>query len=178
MPGDESDIHARYIEATVPNDTNNVIRVASIYLPNGNPPNTDKYAYKLDWMDRLIAHAQSLLTLEEPLVIAGDYNVIPGPVDVYDPANWGGDALYLPTTRERFRALLNLGFIDLTARGDRRARHLHILGLPGWRLAAKQRLADRSSAAVADGGGSIAERRDRQEDARERQTLRSRADPG
>jgi exodeoxyribonuclease-3 len=112
LPGDERDVHARYIEATVPDDSGKVVRVASIYLPNGNPPNTDKYTYKLDWMDRLIAHAKGLLTLEEPLVIAGDYNVIPGQTDVYDPTNWGGDALYLPTTRERFRGLLNLGFVD------------------------------------------------------------------
>src|SRR6478672_3557327 len=111
LPGDAEDDHARFLEAVVSTPAG-ALRVASIYLPNGNPPNTDKYAYKLKWMKRLIAHAQSLLTLEEPLVIAGDYNVIPGPVDVYDPANWGGDALYLPTTRERFRALLNLGFID------------------------------------------------------------------
>jgi exodeoxyribonuclease-3 len=112
LPGDASDIHSRYIEATVPDDAGKVVRIASIYLPNGNPPNTDKYTYKLDWMDRLIAHAKGLLLLEEPLVIAGDYNVIPGPIDVYDPANWGGDALYLPTTRERFRILINLGFVD------------------------------------------------------------------
>ena len=112
MPGDENDVHARYIEATVPDDTNNVIRVASIYLPNGNPPKTDKYAYKLDWMDRLIAHAKSLLTLEEPLVLAGDYNVIPGPVDVYDPPTGAATRFFCRTTRERFRALLNLGFID------------------------------------------------------------------
>ena len=112
LPGDESDIHARYIEATVPDSSGRVVRVASIYLPNGNPPNTEKYIYKLEWMDRLITHANDLLALEEPLVIVGDYNVIPGPIDVYDPANWGGDALYLPTTRERFRTLLNLGFVD------------------------------------------------------------------
>src|SRR5437764_10128396 len=111
LPGDDVDDHARFLEGVV-STAGGALRVASIYLPNGNPPDTDKYAYKLSWMDRLIAHANGLLGLEEPLVIAGDYNVIPGPIDVYDPANWGGDALYLPTTRERFRTLLNLGFVD------------------------------------------------------------------
>jgi exodeoxyribonuclease-3 len=111
LPGDSEDTHARYIEATVPHG-NGVVRVASIYLPNGNPVGTDKYTYKLAWMDRLIDHARDLLKLEEPLVLAGDYNVIPGPRDCYDPAAWASDALFLPQTRERFRTLLNLGFTD------------------------------------------------------------------
>ena len=111
LPGDEGDEHARYIEALVP-DGNGVVRVASLYLPNGNPPATEKYTYKLRWMDRLIAHARSLLKLEEPLVLAGDYNVIPEARDVHDPAAWAGDALFLPQTREKFRALLNLGLTD------------------------------------------------------------------
>ena len=111
LPGDEGDEHARYIEALVP-DGNGVVRVASLYLPNGNPPATEKYTYKLRWMDRLIAHARSLLKLEEPLVLAGDYNVIPEARDVHDPAAWAGDALVLPQTREKFRALLNLGLTD------------------------------------------------------------------
>ncbi len=111
LPGDEADAQARYIEAVVPFDSG-VVRVASIYLPNGNPPDTDKYPYKLGFMDRLAARARTLLDLEEPLVLAGDYNVIPDARDVYDAANWGGDALYLPATRERFRALANLGLTD------------------------------------------------------------------
>ncbi|WP_026607284.1 exodeoxyribonuclease III [Methylocapsa acidiphila] len=111
LPGDPSDEHARYIEALVP-DGAGIVRVASIYLPNGNPPQTDKYAYKLAWMDRLIAHARSLLPLEEPLVLAGDYNVIESARDCYDPADWIGDALYLPDTKARFHALLNLGLTD------------------------------------------------------------------
>jgi exodeoxyribonuclease-3 len=111
LPGDPNDEHARYIEAIVP-DGAGVVRVASIYLPNGNPPQTDKYAYKLAFMDRLIAHAKRLLRLEEPLVLAGDYNVIPAPRDCYDPAAWAGDALFLPQTRERYHALLNLGLTD------------------------------------------------------------------
>jgi len=86
--------------------------VASIYLPNGNPPETEKYTYKLAFMDRLIAHAKQLLALEEPFVLAGDYNVIPEPRDCADPAAWEGDALFLPQTRARYRSLLNLGLTD------------------------------------------------------------------
>ncbi|WGJ15178.1 exodeoxyribonuclease III [Methylocapsa sp. D3K7] len=111
LPGDPDDEQARYIEAVVPNGEG-VVRVASIYLPNGNPPQTEKYSYKLAFMDRLIAHAKDLLALEEPLVLAGDYNVIPMPRDAADPAAWEDDALYLPQTRARFRGLLNLGLTD------------------------------------------------------------------
>jgi len=111
LPGDESDEHARYIEAVVPNGAG-IIRVASLYLPNGNPPATDKYTYKLAWMDRLASHARYLLSLEEPLVLAGDYNVIPSARDCFDPGAWAGDALFLPQTRESFHALLHLGYTD------------------------------------------------------------------
>jgi exodeoxyribonuclease-3 len=111
LPGNDEDTQSRYIEATVPYN-GGVLRVASIYLPNGNPVGTEKYDYKLAWMERLTAHARELIKLEEPLVLAGDYNVIPGPRDAYDPAAWAKDALFLPQTRERFRSLLNLGFTD------------------------------------------------------------------
>jgi exodeoxyribonuclease III len=111
LPGDPNDEQARYLEAMIPNGAG-IVRVASIYLPNGNPPQTEKYAYKLAFMDRLIAHAKYLLSLEEPLVLAGDYNVIPTPHDCADPAAWEGDALFLPETRARFRCLLNLGLTD------------------------------------------------------------------
>jgi exodeoxyribonuclease III len=111
LPGDEGDAHARYLEAIVP-DGGGVTRIASIYLPNGNPPNTEKYPYKLAWMDRLIAHARELLQLEEPLALVGDYNVIPDPRDAKDPSAWTTDALFLPQTRKKFRELLNLGFTD------------------------------------------------------------------
>jgi len=111
LPGDQDDEQARYIEAIVPNG-NGIIRVASIYLPNGNPPQTEKFGYKLAFMDRLNAHAKDLLALEEPLVLAGDYNVIPAPRDAADPAAWEGDALFLPETRAHFRSLLNLGLTD------------------------------------------------------------------
>jgi exodeoxyribonuclease-3 len=111
LPGDDEDLQARYIEAIVPSGKS-IVRVASIYLPNGNPPQTDKYTYKLAWMDRLIAHARHLLSLEECLVLAGDYNVIPEPRDARDPAAWQQDALFLPQTRAKFRELLNLGLSD------------------------------------------------------------------
>jgi exodeoxyribonuclease-3 len=111
LPGDDSDDHARFIEATVSTATG-VLRVASIYLPNGNPPHTDKYSYKLKWMDRLAHYAQERLQLEEPLIMAGDYNVIPTPADVHNPALWANDALFLPQTREKFRTLANLGLTD------------------------------------------------------------------
>lgn len=111
LPGDDADEQARYLEGVLPLG-NGVVRLASIYLPNGNPPNTEKYPYKLGWMKRLTAHAQMLLALEEPLVLAGDYNVIPEPRDARDPAAWVSDALFLPPTRSAFRGLLNLGLTE------------------------------------------------------------------
>ncbi|MGL5136630.1 MAG: exodeoxyribonuclease III, partial [Beijerinckiaceae bacterium] len=108
LPGDEGDAQARYIEAVV-SAGKGAFRVASIYLPNGNPAPGDKYAYKLAWMARLEAHAKALLMLEEPLVLAGDYNVIPAKADVHDPAAWAQDALFLPETRAAFQRLLGLG---------------------------------------------------------------------
>jgi exodeoxyribonuclease-3 len=88
------------------------LKVASIYLPNGNPIGTEKFAYKLAWMQRLAKHAKSLLADEMPLVLAGDYNVIPEPTDAKRPEVWTGDALFQPESRSSFRALLNEGFTD------------------------------------------------------------------
>ncbi len=111
LPGDDGDEQARYLEACVSTDQG-VVRVASIYLPNGNPPDTEKYTYKLAWMDRLIERAKYLLSLEEPLVLAGDYNVIPEARDAKDPKAWEGDALFLPKTRAQFARLCNLGLTE------------------------------------------------------------------
>jgi exodeoxyribonuclease-3 len=111
LPGDASDEQARYIEAVIPFRAR-VARIGCLYLPNGNPLGSEKYAYKLAWMDRLIAHARKTLRHEEIFVLAGDYNVIPDARDVYDPALWTGDALYALPTREKFRELLALGFTD------------------------------------------------------------------
>lgn len=107
LPGDSADEQARYIEAIV-----GKVRVASIYLPNGNPIDTDKFPYKLAWMDRLINHVRTLLTYEETLVLAGDYNVCPTDDDVYDPDGFAGDALCHPETRSRFRILCYLGLTE------------------------------------------------------------------
>ena len=111
LPGDEADVQSRYIEAVIPAE-NGVVRLACIYLPNGNPVATEKYPYKLGFMDRLIRHTRKLLDYEEPLVLAGDFNVIPEPRDAAHPEAWIGDALFLPETRARYRELLALGLTD------------------------------------------------------------------
>lgn len=111
LPGDPADEQARYIEAVV-SRPGGVVRVASIYLPNGNPVTSEKFAYKLAWMARLKAHATELLALEEPLVLAGDYNVIPTPRDARFPEIWTGDALFQPQSRAAFRELEYLGLTD------------------------------------------------------------------
>jgi exodeoxyribonuclease-3 len=111
LPGDEADEQARYLEGVV-STADGVVRVASIYLPNGNPLGTPKFDYKLAWLDRLTAHAKGLLALEEPLVLCGDYNVIPEPKDAANPEAWTGDALFQPESRAKFRTLVNLGLTD------------------------------------------------------------------
>jgi len=111
LPGDDSDVQARYLEAVV-SAPSGPVRIASIYLPNGNPIDTEKFPYKLKWFNRLHARAKELLNYEEAVVLAGDYNVIPREDDVYDAAKWEGDALYQPQSRAAWRALLNLGYTD------------------------------------------------------------------
>jgi exodeoxyribonuclease-3 len=107
LPEANGDEQARYIEADVAG-----LRVASIYLPNGNPAPGEKYDYKLAWMRRLITHAKALLATEQPFVLAGDYNVCPTDDDVYDPANWSMDALCRPESRGLFRELCHLGLTE------------------------------------------------------------------
>jgi len=111
LPGDEGDEHARWIEATVSTDTGSV-HVVSLYLPNGNPVDGPKFPYKLAWMDRMLERGEALLSRDEPVVLAGDYNVIPEPQDARFPDRWTDDALFQPETRSRHRALANLGFTD------------------------------------------------------------------
>jgi exodeoxyribonuclease III len=111
LPGDDQDDHARFIEAVV-STARGAMRIASLYLPNGNPPETDKYTYKIGWMKRLYTYARERLLLEEPLVMAGDYNVIPTAADARNPQVWVNDALFLPRTRDEFRAVINLGLTD------------------------------------------------------------------
>jgi exodeoxyribonuclease-3 len=112
LPGLDGDDHARYIEAVVPTESGGAIRVASIYAPNGNPPGTERFGYKLAWLERLTHHIRNLLTFEEPLILMGDYNVIPGPDDCHDPKAWESDALFQPETRAAFRRICNLGLTD------------------------------------------------------------------
>lgn len=111
LAGDEEDVQARFIEGVV-TLKHGVLRIGCLYLPNGNPPETEKYPYKLKWMSRLQDYARERLAAEETFVLAGDFNVIPDTRDVYDPRAWAGDALFLPQTRERFQSLLNLGLTD------------------------------------------------------------------
>lgn len=110
LPGDDLDEQARYVEAVV--EAPRPVRVSSIYLPNGNPIRTEKFGYKLAWFERLRRHAEDLLAYEEPLALAGDYNVIPGPEDCWDARVWVGDALFQPETRAAWRALQWLGLTD------------------------------------------------------------------
>jgi exodeoxyribonuclease III len=110
LAGDPEDVQARYIEGVI-SIPSGVLRVVNIYLPNGNGA-PEKFVYKLAWMSRLRERVKELLTYEEPFVIAGDYNVIPAPEDVYNPAAWMDDALFRPETRAHFQALLNLGLTD------------------------------------------------------------------
>ncbi len=107
LPGDPDDSHSRYIEAEVDG-----LIVASLYLPNGNPVGTDKFTYKLRWMERLREHAAELLAEERPVVLAGDWNVVPEDRDVFSPGATRHDAVMQPEAREEWRRLLHLGWTD------------------------------------------------------------------
>ncbi len=110
LPGDDSDEQARWIEATVVGDK--AVRVAGLYLPNGNPAPGPKYDYKLDWMERLRLHAAELLRSEMPVVMAGDYNIIPEPRDAAHPEKWLDDALFMPESRAAFRRIQFQGWTE------------------------------------------------------------------
>ncbi|MDZ4841656.1 MAG: exodeoxyribonuclease III [Hyphomicrobium aestuarii] len=135
LPGDDGDVQARYIEATIAPQVmsglangggqaavgqaavgqagfGRAIRLGCLYLPNGNPLGTEKFPYKLGWMARLETHARRLLNGEMPVVLAGDYNVIAEPADAKRPEVWTGDALYQPESRAAWRRLVNLGYTD------------------------------------------------------------------
>ena len=107
----EDDEQARYIEATVVGDRN-AVRICGLYLPNGNPVGDEKFAYKLRWMERLEKRAKELLALEQPFLMAGDYNVIPQGIDALHPENWRDDALFQPESRGAFWRLQNLGLTE------------------------------------------------------------------
>ncbi|MGF7038429.1 exodeoxyribonuclease III [Mucilaginibacter lappiensis] len=107
LPGDPEDLHSRYIEAII-----NDVVIGCLYLPNGNPAPGPKFDYKLQWFDRLTAHAQDLLNRKIPVVLCGDYNVMPTEQDVYKPERWLDDALFRPETRAAFHNLLAQGWTD------------------------------------------------------------------
>jgi exodeoxyribonuclease III len=117
LPGDPADEQARYIEAVIAAPSGPV-RAASLYCPNGNPLGTEKFTYKLQWMARLEAHVQGLLALEEPLILAGDYNIIPREEDCHDPKAWAGDALFQPESRAVYRRLRHMGLTDAFMQAD------------------------------------------------------------
>ncbi|WP_345953758.1 exodeoxyribonuclease III [Mucilaginibacter sp. PAMB04168] len=107
LPGDETDEHSRYLEAVV-----NGVLIGCLYLPNGNPAPGPKFDYKLSWFERLITHAAKLYTLDIPVVLTGDYNVMPTEQDVYKPERWLDDALFRPETRAAFQKLVAQGWTD------------------------------------------------------------------
>ena len=113
LPGDDSDSHSRYLEAAV-----HGVLVGCLYLPNGNPQPGPKFDYKLAWFERLIRHAQTLQGSEHPVVLAGDYNVVPTDLDIYNPRSWLKDAVLQPESRECYQRLLGQGWTDSL-------RHLH-----------------------------------------------------
>ena len=107
LMGDEADSHARFLEVIVKD-----IRIANIYLPNGNPVGSEKFAYKLAWMDRLGRQLALWLQSDTPTVVGGDFNVIPEDIDRHKPASWIHDAVFQPEPREWYRAYLKLGYMD------------------------------------------------------------------
>jgi exodeoxyribonuclease-3 len=107
LPGDPEDLHSRYIEALIDG-----ITIGGLYLPNGNPAPGPKFDYKLGWFDRLTTHAAGLLASDKPVVLTGDYNVMPTEIDVYKPERWVNDALFRPETRAAFKNLIDQGWTD------------------------------------------------------------------
>jgi exodeoxyribonuclease-3 len=107
LAGDSEDSHARFLETMIEG-----MRIVNIYLPNGNPVGTEKFSYKLAWMDRLTQQMKSWVSDDIPTVIGGDFNVIPEDIDCHKPASWIHDALFQPEPRARYRALLKMGYTD------------------------------------------------------------------
>ena len=107
LPGDDSDEQARYLETII-----NGVRLINIYLPNGNPVDSEKFPYKLRWMDRLKTRLRELRIANDPFLVGGDFNVIPEDADCYDPKAWAGDALFRTESRKSLRSIINLGLTD------------------------------------------------------------------
>lgn len=112
IPNNEDDSQARYIEAIASLENNKALRIISVYCPNGNPLGTEKFDYKLQWMDKLKDHLQNLLEFEEDIIIAGDWNIIPRPEDCFDPKAWEEDALFHIESRKKWHSILNIGMTD------------------------------------------------------------------
>lgn len=153
LPGNASDPHSRYLEAAVDG-----LLVASLYLPNGNPQPGPKFDYKLAWFEHLIRHAAELMESGHPVVLAGDFNVVPSDFDIYDTRSWKKDALLQPESRECFERLLRQGWVDATPAFPRPA-HLYLLGLLPPALATRRRAAHRPPAAQRQPGGPPGRRR-------------------
>jgi exodeoxyribonuclease-3 len=126
LPSNEGDIHSRYIEAvaTVPGGA---LRVASVYVPNGQTADSEKFPYKLSFLDHLQKHFATLLGYGEMLAVGGDYNIAPEDIDVHDPRLWESSVLTHPEVRSRFRKILNLGIYDAF-----RMRHPKAEGYSWW----------------------------------------------
>jgi exodeoxyribonuclease-3 len=107
LPGDPDDTHSRYLEAEIGG-----YLIGCLYLPNGNPQPGPKFDYKLAWFERLIQHAKKLFRLSKPVVLCGDYNVVPTDLDIYNPASWKKDALLQPESRDAYARLLKQGWVD------------------------------------------------------------------
>lgn len=107
LPGDPDDVHSRYIEATV-----NGILIGCLYLPNGNPVPGPKFEYKLNWLRRLIDHTAELISSGKPVLLTGDFNIMPAEIDVYKPERWVDDALFRPEVRAAFATMLSQGWTD------------------------------------------------------------------
>jgi exodeoxyribonuclease-3 len=123
--GDELDSHARFLEVMIEG-----LRLVNIYLPNGNPIGTEKFAYKLAWMDRLALQMRGWLASGVPTIVGGDFNVIPEDIDCHKPASWIHDALFQPEPRARYRAMLSLGYVDaFRSLHPDEGGQLHFLGL-------------------------------------------------
>jgi exodeoxyribonuclease-3 len=138
LPGNPDDLHSRYIEGQAGG-----VLVGCLYLPNGNPAPGPKFDYKLQWLKRFEQHAETLLALNSPVVLAGDYNVIPTEFDVFGPERWVDDALFRPESRDAFAGLLARGWTD-ALRSASRGAHLHLLGLLSKSLRARSWAAHRS----------------------------------
>jgi exodeoxyribonuclease-3 len=157
LVGDDSDSHARLLEVIVKG-----IRIVNIYLPNGNPVGSDKFAYKLAWMDRLNQQMIRWKQDDVPTLVGGDFNVIPEDIDCHKPSSWEHDALFQPEPRARYRAMLGMGLygcVPVVARG--RNWTLHVLGLLSAGVRKQSRHTDRSLLVIPNAGKSTRRLRDR-----------------